>query len=279
MKILLAGATGYIGSKTIFQLLKNKHELSIIQSSKKKNTFDKYLKDKVSYNILKDSPNKKLKNLDIKNFDFLVYFFWANLPNYDSHLIHKKNYIVSKNFINFLFQKGLKKIYTIGSCYEYLGYVGEVSENLKTITKLPYPFYKNKLRNYLDKKYNSNRNIRSSWIRLFYVYSKDQRESSLIPQIHDKKNSKLIINSSNKIIDIYHVNSHVRLIVKILFSKKTFKIVNCCSGKPIKLKRFVLNYIKRNKLNVNVDFKNNNIRNFETDFWGSTTLLKKLIIE
>lgn len=277
MKILLAGATGFIGSKTIIKLLKGNHSLSIIQSNEKKNSFDNHISEKKIFNILTDTDyDNKLKNLPIKDFDCLLYFFWANLPNYNSYEIHNKNYLVSKNLIDYLFKKGLKKIYTIGTCYEYLGYTGKVNEDLKINTKLPYPFFKNKLREYLDKKYNKTK-IKSSWIRMFYVYSRDQRKTSLIPQLHSNKNKVFTINSGNQIIDIYHANIHINIIVKIIVSKKSFKIINCCSGKPIQLKRFVLNYLKRNKLNINVKFNNKNSRSYETDFWGSTTLLERIL--
>ena len=278
MKILIAGATGFIGRNVLLRLLKQNHSISIIQSSNKNNLFDNQLDEKIIFNILKnDNFEKKLHDLNIKKFDCLLFFFWADLPNYNSHTIHKKNYLVSKKFIDFLFKEGLKKIYTAGTCYEYLGYSGEVNEDLKINTKLPYPYYKNKLRSYLNKKYNNRYSIKSSWIRIFYVYSKEQKESSLVPQLHKKNYKNIDINSSSRIIDISHVNTHVKLIIKILCSKKSFKVVNCCSGKPISIKRFVLHYIKRHNLKINVKFRDNKKRNYETDFWGSNKLLNRII--
>ena len=255
MKILIAGATGFIEKKVLLRFIKQNYSISIIQSSNKNNLFDENLDEKIVFNILKDVDyNKKFKDINVKKFDY-SFFFWANLPNYNSHSIHKKNYLVSKKFIDYLFKKGLKKIYTTGTCYEYLGHSGEVNEDLKINTKFPYPYYKNKLRAYLNKKYNNSHSIRSSWIRIFYVYSKDQKESSLVPQLHIKNNKKIYINSSSRIVDISHLNTHVKFIVKILCSKKSFKVVNCCSGKPISIKRFVSNYIRRNNLKLMLSSK------------------------
>ena len=109
MKILIAGATGFVGKKVLLRLLKLNHSISIIQSSHSNNLFDNQLDEKIIFNILKnDDYEKKFKDFNVKKFDCLLFFFWEDLPNYNSHIVHKQNYIVSKKFIDFLFKKAAR---------------------------------------------------------------------------------------------------------------------------------------------------------------------------
>ena len=109
MKILIAGATGFIGKKVLLRLIKQNYSISIIQSSNKNNLFDENLDEKIVFNILKDVDyNKKFKDINVKKFDYLL-FFLGKSSNYN--ILFIKELFSKQNFIDYLF-KGLKKIYT-----------------------------------------------------------------------------------------------------------------------------------------------------------------------
>jgi len=57
-------------------------------------------------------------------------------------------------------------------------------------------------------------------------------------------------------------------------------MINCCSGKPIKVKQLVENYLKDNKQEIKLNHGYYPYTDYEAmSFWGDDTKLKKILID
>ncbi|MEA3386967.1 MAG: NAD(P)-dependent oxidoreductase [Patescibacteria group bacterium] len=121
MKILVTGATGFIGNHLINDLLKNK-SIEIIATSrnidkaKKFDWFDKV--NYIPYDLNDFDKDNNLYELFTKP-DKVIHLAWDGLPNYNDLIHIEQNLISNYRFIKSLIDCGLKDITITGTCFEY----------------------------------------------------------------------------------------------------------------------------------------------------------------
>lgn len=211
-KILITGPSGFIGKNLIPYLLKkNFHILTI----SRKNNYIKGVQ-----NIKCDISEIIKYSAQISNFnpDTVIHLAWQGIPKLNKYN-SQKSYEDSKIFFKDILKlKSIKKIISIGSCLEYKIKKGTKVE-YEIIDKItPFSKYKNNLRVYLER-ISKIKKIDFAWLRLFYVYGKNQRKGTLINHILNSiKNKKKIQLSnflkSNDYIFIEDFNSLINQILK-----------------------------------------------------------------
>ncbi len=182
MKILITGATGFVGQHVTRQLLESGAEVAVL-------TRNQY--------GLKNLDTKKIKIIEgsldsladcgkqIKKFDaeICIHLAWSGIPDY-SHEVSKKNLDQSISLIDFLLaETNCKKIISSGSCFEYGTASGELTEETPEENTSAIAWAKNSLKNYLALRCQE-KNLSWIWLRIFYVYGPGQREKSLIPTLY-----------------------------------------------------------------------------------------------
>lgn len=262
-KILITGYTGFIGRAISFELLKKKLTLYGINKSNKKIKKIKKIKAKIN-------SIKFYKILKKEKIQILIHTAWeTNHLRMRDSVNNKKWYYLSVNLIKKFFKYGGKKVICLGSSDEYYRKINKKMtffENSKKFNTNIYAKYKIKLYNYLKKKYPK----KYVWLRVFWLFGKNENKLRLIPQlILAKKNKKriLILNPNYK-LDYLNVEVAAKIITKILLknltgcfniaSGKNYKISKLCKLLDPKLKYFL--------------FKNN--KNY-LDIVGSVKKLKK----
>jgi len=258
MKVLVTGATGFIGNHLIEELIKNR-EYSVIASSrntekaKNFNWFDRV--EYIEYELYNKTEKRNLYEL-FNEPDILLHFAWSELEDYNS-LSHIENELPNSfKFIKNLVQNGLKDVVVAGTCFEYGLQNGSLSEELNTKPSNSYGIAKDSLRKFLielKKSYDFN----YKWIRFFYMYGKGQSSNSLISLI-DKaiKNNEKSFNMSGgeQLRDYLEINEVIENIILILQQKEYInQPINCCSGKPISIRKFVEDYLKTKGYNLNLN--------------------------
>ena len=93
------------------------------------------------------------------------------------------------------------------------------------------------------------------------------------------KNHKIFkMTSGNQIRDYLHVDELSKKIISISFLKKNLGIINVCSGKPISIKKLVLQWKKRFKWDIEFSFGSKEQKKYEPlSFWGSTKKFKNVL--
>jgi len=282
MKILVTGATGFIGKHVINSLLKFDVEIIATSNIPKESIKNLFLGDQGKY-IECDLTNREIDYFDFfEKPDVLIHLAWGNLPNYKSEYHLEVNLLSNLYFINSIIKGGLSRINVIGTCLEYGMQNGCLNEEMETYPDNPYALAKDILRKYTQElsKYS---NFQYNWIRLFYIFGKGQNKNSLFGQIENAiENKELVFNMSGgeQLRDYLPVEKVADYITKIALNEQYQKIINCCSGTPISVRKLVENYLISKNISMKLNFGYYPYPDYEPmAFWGDNTKLKQLLNE
>ena len=214
MKILLTGATGFVGSYVYKRLVETNHALYV-----------------VSRGDITNSGRSIFYQLDILNYqatnqviteikpDLLIHLAWDvthgdfwDAPN------NKVYAAASINLFNSFLENGGKKIIAIGTCAEYPTSSESVLEDQVYDGELScYGSSKKSVFEYLKYKY-TNKLCDITWIRIFGIYGPYENENRFFPKVINaiKNNVLFKINYPDIFVDYVYVNDVAEFIVRCI---------------------------------------------------------------
>ena len=276
-KILVTGATGFIGNYVIEELLRQKH-LVVASSSSVENAQTKFWFKLVKYIPfnLKEFDNQ----IDYYNFfdrpDAMIHLAWEGLPNYKAAFHTEVNLPGHLSFLKNCIENGLVNLTVTGTCFEYGLQEGCLNEEMDTKPANAYAIAKDTLRKKLQV-FQKQNEFNFKWLRLFYMYGAGQSPNSLLSQL-DKalKNGDAIFNMSGgeQERDYLPIEKVAENIVKAAVQNTVTGIINCCSGEPIKVKDFVKKHIESSHQQIQLNLGYYPYADFEPmNFWGDNKKL------
>jgi nucleoside-diphosphate-sugar epimerase len=282
-KVLVTGATGFIGNYVIKELLKHNVEVIATSSNKEKAKqqlwFDEVKYVEFNFNLLDPSTNYFLY---FNEPDISIHLAWEGLTNYKSSFHLEKNLPKHKTFLKNLIEHGLKDLTVTGTCLEYGLQEGCLKEEMETSPSTPYAIAKDELRVYLQQ-LQEQYPFTFKWVRLFYMYGKGQNPNSLLSQLDRAlKNGETVFNMSGgaQTRDYLPITVVAENIVRIALQIKTEGIINCCSGVGITVNKFVQDYLKSINKTIKLNLGYYPYTDYEPmHFWGNTTKLNKALKE
>lgn len=281
MKVLVTGATGFIGNYVVMELLKNNHQVIATSSNEKKaNDFSWF--DKVQYIAFNLSQFDE--SINYFNFfnqpDAIIHLAWEGLPNYKSLFHFEENLPRHYVFIKNMVTNGASDITVTGTCLEYGMQEGVLSEQLPSMPDNSYALAKDSLRKFLEQ-LQKFIPFNFKWIRLFYMYGKGQNPNSLISQLEkaiEQHEQVFNMSGGEQMRDFLPVTVVAKYIVDTALQQQLTGVINCCSGIPIKVKQFVEQYLKEKKLGIQLNLGYYEYPDFEPmSFWGDTKRLNTII--
>ncbi len=280
MKVLITGATGFIGNYTVKELLKYKeHEIiaTAIDSVQNAKNFKWF--NNVTYVYC--DLNEEIQNCFsfFGEPDILIHLSWEGLPNFKELYHFERNTMMNYNFIKNMVLNGLKDVNVIGTCFEYGLQSGSLSEDLPSKPITAYGLSKDTLRKFIEE-LRKFHDFYFKWIRLFYMYGKGQSPKSILPQLDNSlDNNEEVFNMSGgeQLRDYLPVSKVAENIVKISLQKEINGIINNCSGKPISIRKLVENHLKKRKKTIRLNPGHyNNPDYVPMAFWGDNNKLESI---
>jgi len=280
-KILVTGATGFIGNYVIEELLKNNWNVIATSTNKEKaknfSWFSHVHYISFNFDAFDDIINYRAFFGEPEN---VIHLAWEGLPDYKSDFHYKKNLPKHFSFVKNLIQNGIKDLTVTGTCLEYGLQNGELNEEMTTAPANPYALAKDTLRKSLEE-LQLQANFDLKWVRLFYMYGKGQNPNSLFSQL-DKaivgQDEVFNMSGGEQVRDFLPVDKVAEYIVKIALQNKVTGIINCCSGKPVSVKQFVNHYLEEKNAALTLNLGYYPYPDYEPmAFWGNDKKLKKII--
>ena len=150
MKILVTGATGFIGNHLVPCLLERGHVVVAVARDEAKASKLPWYADVqfLAYDIY--APDFKLTLEQFGNPEVLAHLAWPGLPNYNALFHFEENLPADYRFIRSLIDQGLKQVLVTGTCFEYGNKNGLLSEDLEADPNNSYAIAKNSLRIFLE---------------------------------------------------------------------------------------------------------------------------------
>jgi len=278
MKILVTGATGFIGRHVVSELLKNNYDVIAVSRDKQKAETIGWYND-VEYHPIDIYKSDISKEIELP--DYMIHLAWSGLPDYKLLFHFEENLLNDYNFIKKIVIKDVKHILVTGTCFEYGMKNGKLSEDFITNPINPYGLAKDTLRKFLQELQKKHSFV-LQWVRLFYVYGEGQNSKSIFPMLEKAiDNNDKVFNMSNgeQLRDYLPVEEVAKTIVKLFRNKKS-DIINCCSGKPISIRSLVEKKIAEKKSAIKLNLGYYPYLDYEPmAFWGDRSKLDKILGE
>ncbi len=280
MKVLVTGATGFIGKYVVQELLHNNCEIVI--AARSNNLPAEWLN---SSSITYVHFDFEEFNNTISYFDYfsrpdkLIHLAWQGLPNYKGLFHIEKNFFQHYLFLKNLILNGLPSLTVTGTCFEYGMQEGCLREDMPVFPDNPYALAKHSLHQFLLqlKKHNA---FTCNWVRLFYMFGKGQAPNSLFSQLSaaiDRGDKIFNISGGEQLRDFLPVEIVAKNLMTIALKDEEVGLINCCSGIPVKVKDWADEFVKHKKANIKFNLGYYPYPDYEPmRFWGDNTKLNSL---
>ncbi|MCK4464780.1 MAG: NAD-dependent epimerase/dehydratase family protein [Bacteroidales bacterium] len=270
MKVLVTGATGFIGRYVVNELLSSGcHIIATSRNQDKARSYKWY--SRVQY--IPCDLNEASENFFqfFQRPDLLIHLAWEGLPNYTDLFHLEKNLFSNYRFLKNMVEHGLKSMLVAGTCFEYGMQSGALKETMITIPNNPYGLAKDTLRKFLEQLQQKYRFL-FKWLRLFYIYGESQSEQSLLSQLEKairKGKKRFNMSGGEQVRDYLPVEKVAEYIVKISMQNKVSGIINCCSGVPVSIRKLVEDYLEKKQKSIHLNLGYYSYPDYEPmAFWG-----------
>ncbi len=246
MRLLLTGATGFLGSHILDNLIEKDFNVSVIirPDSKKilRNISD--LEQIITTNDLFSESQKFFRD-SLQNIDIVIHAAWY--VEHGKYLQSTKNldcFSGTVSFAKVAANLDIEKFIGIGTCFEYKQSNEPLGIDSELRPESVYASAKADTYLMLDSIFRE-KEIDFAWCRLFYLYGDREDPNRLIPYIRNQlSNGKIAsLTSGSQIRDFLNIKDAAEAIVEVAIGDNQGP-VNICSGIPLSVKDLAIEIAK-----------------------------------
>lgn len=270
MRVMVTGATGFVGRHVVNELLVRGHSVVAIARNIKRAREMPWF-DRVEF--IQCDLHEGFKSLfqPERLPNVIVHLAWPGLPNYRDFFHISKNLPADLAFLEAAVKSGVPHLLVAGTCLEYGMQYGPLTEETKTYPSTPYGFAKDALRKALQL-LQKERPFTLQWMRLFYMYGEGQNKNSLLAQLDCAIDDGLPVfdmSAGDQLRDYLPIQKVAENFVLALENPQAVGVINCCSGKPISVLDLVKQRCETKASNIKLNRGHYPYPDYEPmAFWG-----------
>lgn len=202
-RVLLTGATGFIGQAVVPLLLAQGAEVLALTTDPKR------VRDRwgiESVDALAESESVTQDLIETFHPSVLLHLAWSRLPDY-SPIVCLANVESSVRVIRAALNSGVTRFVGTGSCWEYGDLTGRLEEGMTTTPTTMFAQAKSCIRQIMETTATET-GTEARWGRIFYAYGAGQRNTSLIPMTIRawREGAAPELRETQRAIDLIHVD-------------------------------------------------------------------------
>lgn len=270
-RVLVTGASGYIGRHVVKSLLARGDNVSIVSSS----TGD--LDGKV-HRLGGDFSALDIDHI-VETCDSCIHLAWRDGFQHNSDA-HMANLSAHYRFLSSLSAAGLKSLSVIGTMHEVGYWEGPIDEQTPTKPHSLYGIAKNSLRQSLTTRLQSSQTT-FRWLRAFYITGDDKHSQSVFGKIlrsYEEGRRVFPFTSGRNQCDFIDVAELGHQIVTADAQSDILGVINCCSGHPEALADRVLRFLSEHNIDMVLQYGAFPDRPYDSPrVWGDASKIQQIL--
>ncbi|WP_257384903.1 NAD-dependent epimerase/dehydratase family protein [Tahibacter caeni] len=276
MRVAVTGASGFVGKAAVAELLRRGVEVLAVSRKPPEGTLPRGL----SYCVLDiAAPPPRLFDR-LGRPDVLLHLAWDGLPNYRAERHVAEELPRQLAFLRRCAGEGLQRLVVSGTCLEYGLQEGCLAENLPAQPTTAYALAKDHLRIALDALARET-SLRTSWLRLFYLYGEGQASTSLYSQLRAavaRGDARFAMSPGDQRRDFQPLTAAAAQIAAVALHASAEGVVNICSGRPTAVVDLVRQWLQEWGARIELDCGVYDYPDYEPrEFWGDRRRLDTLL--
>ncbi|WP_434768144.1 NAD-dependent epimerase/dehydratase family protein [Pseudomonas triticicola] len=240
MKVLVTGATGFVGRHLVPALLERGCEIRAVARNAETARSMPWIED-VEF-VSADIHAADLNVVALtEGIDALAHLAWPGLPNYRALFHFEHNLMADYRFIKSAVEAGVQQVLVTGTCFEYGMQSGPLSESTEPRPSNPYGLAKHTLHLFLQS-LQQERPFTLQWARLFYLHGEGQNPNSLLAALDraiDSGEPTFNMSAGEQLRDFLAIETAASHLAAILHQRDFAGVVNCASGQPVSVRALV----------------------------------------
>lgn len=280
MRILVTGATGFIGRHLVRTLLSANHEVAIMvrdASTARSLSFPDGVRC-MEHDLESPCPPDFWKRCGEP--DVVYHLAWERLHQYESLHHIEENLPRHYRFLKSLALGGCPRVVVTGTCFEYGQRSGALSEDSSADPAVPYAVAKHCL-HLMAGQLNRQTAMQLIWTRLFYLMGEGQPPGTLFSQLTqalEEGRPYFELSAGEQLRDYLPVEEVAALLCRIGERVRRSDTLNVGSGQPVSIRTLVEQLVEKSGKTIQLRWGALPYKSYEAmAFWADTRKLRKAL--